>query len=468
VAASGTLTFAAGETSKVITVSLLDDYINEYPEYYYVSIANAQHGGNSLPVYIGSSYYSYAYIKDNDPTISILAPSPLAVNENAGTQLFTVTLSAPQTYPAAVDYTLYGSSAQAGTDFTFGTCALTLTFAPGETTKVFTASIIDDGISESTESYYAQLSNPRNVNMNMPMTILTSYMYTDILDNDNAGCGSNVLNKPVITGSTLYCPNTNLQLSVAPVAGAIGYVWKGPNGFTASGQTININNVTSVHSGIYTARAYRAGGTVCDTSVGANVNVSVLPCASTVSLKLYIEGYYVDSGRMTTVLLNHGQSASTTLTDSIDVELHQSVSPYGLISTIRVALNTNGTAIATFPSVNGSYYVAIKHHNALQTWSATPVLIGPSPVSYDFSNASSKAYGSNMKQVQPGIWALYSGDLNQDENIDLLDVSMLEDRINSFDNCFLPADINGDANTDLLDSPIVEDNTSLFIYTIRP
>jgi len=382
--------------------------------------------------------------------------------------LFTVTLSAPQTYTTSVDYILNSGSAQVGTDFTFGICALTLNFAPGETTKVFSASLIDDGLSESTEYYLASISNARNSDVSMPMSITNSFGYAYINDNDNAGCGSNVLSRPVISGSTLYCPNSQLNLSVASVAGAIGYIWNGPNGFTAIGQTISISNVSSIHSGVYTARAYRSGGTICDTSVGANVSVSVLPCASTVSLKVYIEGYYVDSGRMTTKLLNHGLSSSTNYVDSIDIELHQSTSPYALVASTRAALNTNGTAIATYPSVNGTYYLAVKHNSAVQTWSATPVVIGAAPTSYDFTNLASKAYGNNMKEVEPGIWAIYSGDIIQDENVDLLDLSELEGRINAFDSCYLPADLNGDGNTDLLDSPILENNINNFVFSVHP
>ncbi|MBK7761750.1 MAG: hypothetical protein IPI46_00035 [Bacteroidetes bacterium] len=198
----------------------MDDYINEYEEYYYLSISNAFRAGNSLPVAVGSVIMPMLY-KDNDPVITILPPTPLAVNENAGTQLFTVTLSSPQTYTTAVDYLLYSSSAQEGTDFTFGTCALTLTFGPGRPRKCFLPQLLMMEF-RNLQSYYAQLSNPRNVNMNMPMSLLNYYVYADILDNDNAGCGTNLVSKPIISGSTLYCPNTTLNLSVAPVNGAIG------------------------------------------------------------------------------------------------------------------------------------------------------------------------------------------------------------------------------------------------------
>ncbi|HOZ50881.1 MAG TPA: Calx-beta domain-containing protein [Chitinophagaceae bacterium] len=465
-ATSGALLFEPSETSKIITVPIINDFISEPSfESFRMTISNPQNINASMPMSINSAIADIT-ITNDDPTLSILTPS--SVLENAGVQIFTVTMSAAQAYAVAVDYDMNSTTAILGDDYTFSTCAQTLVFAPGETSKIFSISIVDDGISEPTQTYNAIISNARNLNANMPMSILNSTVGATIIDNDNAGCGSNVLSKPVISGTTLYCPNTNLNLSIAAVPSAIGYVWSGPNSFTATGTSISINNVTAVQSGVYTVRAYRAGGTVCDTSVGANVNVSIVPCASTVSVKLYIEGYYIDSGRMTTALLNHGLLASTTISDSIDIELHNSTAPYDSVTSIRTALFTNGTAIATYNAIQGNYYLVIKHHSSIQTWSSTPVTISASPITYDFTNAASKAFGNNMKEVEPGIWALFGGEIIQDENIDLLDSPNMEDRINAFDTCFLTTDLNGDGNTDLLDATILEENINNFIFAAKP
>lgn len=42
------------------------------------------------------------------------------------------------------------------------------------------------------------------------------------------------------------------------------------------------------------------------------------------------------------------------------------------------------------------------------------------------------AYGNNLLEAETGIWILYTGDINQDENIDLLDMSSIENEINNF------------------------------------
>ena len=115
---------------------------------------------------------------------------------------------------------------------------------------------------------------------------------------------------------------------------------------------------------------------------------------------------------------------------------------------------------------SGSYYVAVKHRNGLQTWSANPIPVNGSL--YDFTTSNTKAFGDNMKEVENGLWAFYSGDLNADDNIDLLDMSLMEVDINLFNFGYLGTDVNGDGNVDLLDVPVMEENINNFIFTSRP
>jgi hypothetical protein len=87
---------------------------------------------------------------------------------------------------------------------------------------------------------------------------------------------------------------------------------------------------------------------------------------------------------------------------------------------------------------------------------------------YDFTTSANKAYGANQSEVENGVWALFSGDINQDENIDLLDLNNIEIDINNFLFGYLATDINGDGNVDLLDIPIVEGNINDFIFSLKP
>jgi hypothetical protein len=172
---------------------------------------------------------------------------------------------------------------------------------------------------------------------------------------------------------------------------------------------------------------------------------------------------------MVPALFNQGETTTTGACDSIDVELHSDVAPYGLDASVRAVLNQDGTATCVFPPVTGNKYIVVKHRSALQTWSANPVAMGTT-ASYNFSDADTKAYGNNMVQVSasPAVWAFYSGDVVVDENMDLLDLGSVESDISNFGYGYLPTDLNGDGNVDLLDSPMLETNISAFIYSNHP
>ena len=172
---------------------------------------------------------------------------------------------------------------------------------------------------------------------------------------------------------------------------------------------------------------------------------------------------------MVPVLANQSENSTPTACDSIDVELHDANFPYGVINSFRSVLNQNGTAECSFPSsLTGNYYIAVKHRNAVQTWSALPVSFATSPINYDFSTAVSKAYGDNMMEVESGVWGFYSGDIVADENLDLLDLGYLENDISNFAYGYLASDLNGDGNVDLLDSAPMEANISNFIFSNHP
>ena len=191
-----------------------------------------------------------------------------------------------------------------------------------------------------------------------------------------------------------------------------------------------------------------------------------ITCDHILNIKLFLEGYYASTGYMTSVLMNQGVSTNSTICDSITVELRNVIFPYNIIEKVTTLLNTDGTATCTF-TTSGTYYIVINHRNSLQTWSALPVELFNN-TSYDFSSMGSKAYGNNMLQIDSNIWAIYSGDVNQDENIDLLDLSLLENDISSFQFGYSTSDINGDGNVDLLDSPTPEENSNNFIFSNHP
>lgn len=243
---------------------------------------------------------------------------------------------------------------------------------------------------------------------------------------------------------------------------------------TVNQPTSSSSTITACGSYLWNGASYTASGLYTYTSLNAAgcANTETLDltiyCSVTLNMTCYIQGYWdAGSNAMSPVLFNQGEVTTATACDSIDVELRDATS-YGVVSTIRTVLNQNGTATCVFPISYDSYYVVIKHRNAIQTWSANPIYLGASPVSYNFSTAASQAYGDNQVEVSTGVWALFSGDIVIDENIDLLDLGFLETDISIFAYGYISTDVNGDGNVDLLDSPTLEANISNFIFSYHP
>lgn len=185
-------------------------------------------------------------------------------------------------------------------------------------------------------------------------------------------------------------------------------------------------------------------------------------------LLLYLQGYYSTGYYMQSTLYNQGRSNDQSITDTITVELHPATNPTIISAQVKTILNTNTNVNCMMHVDNGNYYIVIKHRNHVETWSATPVSFNGTFAYYDFTWSASQAYGNNLIEIEPGYFALYAGDLNADENIDLIDASLLEVDINNFEYGYFKTDINGDGNVDLLDAPIVENNLKNFVFSIHP
>jgi Zinc carboxypeptidase/Ig-like domain CHU_C associated len=191
-------------------------------------------------------------------------------------------------------------------------------------------------------------------------------------------------------------------------------------------------------------------------------------CSSVVHCKLFIEGYYANGGVMSSVMNNRGVSSNLNQVDEITVELIHPTT-FAVIATTVASLETNGTAVCSFSTApSGSFYLVIKSNNAIETWSSNPVTVGTTPLDYDFSNSSNKAFGANMKEIEPGVWAFFSGDINQDGNIDNSDYTIWETDSNNFEFGDIVTDLNGDGNVDNADYTLWEANANNFIYKITP
>ena len=153
---SGTLTFAAGVTSQTVTVSLIDDEIEESAELFSVELSNATNA--ELVDDSGA-----ATITDDDSGGGGGSATTLSIgngsgSENPGNAMFTVTRGGDTTGTTTVQFATTGVTATAGADFTV--TSGTRTFAPGVTTQTVTVPVLADGLYEPVERFNLTLSNP--------------------------------------------------------------------------------------------------------------------------------------------------------------------------------------------------------------------------------------------------------------------------------------------------------------------
>ena len=169
-AASGTLTFAPGETSKTFTVAVLDDALGESNETVLLTLSN--------PTNAALSATPTATLTINANDALTFGASTYRVNESTASATITVKLSGPASQPVTVDYATSDGTATAGSDYTAATGSFT--FAPGETSKTFVVPFINDTLDEPNETVMIDLSNPSsNAMLGSPATTVLT-----IVDND--------------------------------------------------------------------------------------------------------------------------------------------------------------------------------------------------------------------------------------------------------------------------------------------
>ena len=177
----GILTFLAGETSKTIPLTIIDDVFGEPSETLVLRLQNA-HGAALAPNISNANTYTHT-ITDNDsssaPTFSFASAGGSGPESQSPAPVL-VALSAPQAGATSVHYAVTGGTAGAGADFTLS--AGTLAFAAGETAKMLPNTIIDDTQSEASETIVVSLSNPAGAALGANAT----HTYT-IADDDAAG-----------------------------------------------------------------------------------------------------------------------------------------------------------------------------------------------------------------------------------------------------------------------------------------
>lgn len=292
-----------------------------------------------------------------------------------------------------------------------------------------------------------------------------------------------------LSGENTVCNGTSSSIKVDVTGGASPYTVVYQNQATAenftvtnyvSGTSISVTpsvTGTNTYSLVSVTDANSFTSVVSGT---ANITVNTCSTESVLNLKLFIQGYYNGTGMVAARYDNltaSGLSAgNATDVDEVTVELHDGTSPSTVAHTVTGILQTDGSLSVTFPAdaAGNSYYIVLKHRSSLQLWSANPVVISQS-TDYDFSTGLDKAYTDGsfepMATLAPGVYGMYSGDLNQDDFIDPADFPLFEsDQDNSAINglYLLSGDMNGDTFVDPADYPVYDGNAYLGLFAQYP
>ena len=128
--------------------------------------------------------------------------------------------------------------------------------------------------------------------------------------------------------------------------------------------------IDSLIAGIYQLQITDNNG--CIKTASYNLFDPLNPCSVTISLRLFIEGFYTGSSAMTPVV-----NSTLQLTDTIQFELREPTAPFSVQHTATGVVNSNGYVNFVFPPSlwQQSYYLVVKHRNSIETWSKTPFYI---------------------------------------------------------------------------------------------
>ena len=230
-AGSGTLSFAAGTTSRTINVAVVGDTLDEANETFVVNLSSPVNSTIATAQGTGT-------ITDNDTAPSLSVNNVTVTEGNTGTvnAVLTISLSAVSGQTVTVNYATANGTATTTGDYT--ATSGTATFAAGTTTRTITVVVRGDTLDEANETINLNLSGAVNA------TIADAQGVVTITDDDAAP-----------------------SLSINSVSVAEGNSGTRPATFTvtlsaASGQSVTVNYATSNLTASSTSDYIAASGTL--------------------------------------------------------------------------------------------------------------------------------------------------------------------------------------------------------------
>jgi hypothetical protein len=213
-----TLSFAAGQTSKTVTVPVKGDLIGEADETFSVALSGATNIAIGDGVGTGT-------ITDNDPPVPHVSVGDISVTEGntAKSAVFTVTLTNAAKSAVSVKYATANGTAVAPSDYTAK--SRKLSFSAGQTSKTVSVALKPDAFGEDDETFSLVLSAPVGA-------VIDDGQATATIVNDDAPPPEVSVDDVSITEGSSFA-SKNLIFTVrlsAPAQGAVSLKYKTVNG----------------------------------------------------------------------------------------------------------------------------------------------------------------------------------------------------------------------------------------------
>lgn len=175
--ASDTLVFPAGETLATFKVHVVPDSLDEYDEYASWRLQNL------APIRLGSkSLYKLTILDDDSAPGLVFATDTQSVPEDVGAVRVIAKLARVSGKPISASYHVAGSATPGVDHDLTETTKIGFSFAPGIDTASIVFRVVDDRITEATETVDLVLDSARNASL-VPGKI---HHIVNILDNDAA------------------------------------------------------------------------------------------------------------------------------------------------------------------------------------------------------------------------------------------------------------------------------------------
>jgi hypothetical protein len=306
-AASGTLSFPPGATSRTINISTLGDLLDETTETFTVNLSNP------VNAVVATAQGTGTIIDDNDPSPSIAIGNAGVTEGNSGTKIgsLVATLSAPSGLTITVNYATANGTATSGSDYVAGSG--TVTFTPGVTSQSIPVTIVGDTAIESDQTVLVNLSGATNASIADSQGVLT-------ITNDDLP--QLTINSVSITEGNAQSVTATFTVTLAP----------------AVAQTVTVGystaNVTATSGADYTATS----GTL-----------SFSPGATTRSISITVPGDTRDEANETfAVNLASPVNAVIATAQGIGTIVDNDPTPSIDIANISVTEGNTGTKTASF------------------------------------------------------------------------------------------------------------------------